>query len=166
MSQQHGWVGVDLDGVLAHYDGWKGADHIGEPIPAMVGRVKGWLAEGKTVKIMTARVHPNQEAKTLETVRYWIEHWCLNHVGQKLEITHEKDYGMVELWDDRAVQVIPNTGRTVGELADKMASAFEVFRQAHVLEESGMLARDETLEDVWLCALQALAEYLRATGRG
>jgi len=28
-----GWVGVDLDGTLAHYDGWKGADHIGEPGP-------------------------------------------------------------------------------------------------------------------------------------
>jgi hypothetical protein len=27
-----GWIGVDLDGTLAHYDGWKGIDHIGEPI--------------------------------------------------------------------------------------------------------------------------------------
>lgn len=46
MSSQQGWIGVDLDGTLAHYDGWKGADHIGEPIPAMVERVKQWLSEG------------------------------------------------------------------------------------------------------------------------
>jgi hypothetical protein len=34
-----GWIGVDLDATLAKYDGWKSADHIGEPIPAMVDRV-------------------------------------------------------------------------------------------------------------------------------
>ena len=41
------WIGVDLDGTLAHYKGWKGRDHIGEPIPAMMQRVKQWLEEGK-----------------------------------------------------------------------------------------------------------------------
>lgn len=29
-----GWIGVDLDGTLAHYSGWSDPDHIGEPIPA------------------------------------------------------------------------------------------------------------------------------------
>jgi len=43
-----GWIGVDLDGTLAHYEGFKGAQHIGEPISPMVERVKRWLAEGKT----------------------------------------------------------------------------------------------------------------------
>jgi hypothetical protein len=56
MSTQ-GWIGVDLDGTMAYYDGWKGADHIGEPIPAMVERVKRWLAEGREVRIFTARVY-------------------------------------------------------------------------------------------------------------
>jgi hypothetical protein len=32
-----GWVGVDLDGRLARYDGWQGASHIGEPIASNVG---------------------------------------------------------------------------------------------------------------------------------
>ena len=27
-----GWYGFDLDGTLAKYDGWKGIDHIGEPV--------------------------------------------------------------------------------------------------------------------------------------
>lgn len=26
-----GWIGVDLDGTLAEYHGWKGAEHIGQP---------------------------------------------------------------------------------------------------------------------------------------
>ena len=26
---------IDFDGVLAHYDGWKGEDHLGEPIEGM-----------------------------------------------------------------------------------------------------------------------------------
>jgi hypothetical protein len=47
----NGWIGVDLDGTLAHYDGWKGADHIGEPIAPMVERVKRWLSEGHEVRV-------------------------------------------------------------------------------------------------------------------
>lgn len=30
------WLGVDLDGTLAVYDKWRGIEHIGAPIPAMV----------------------------------------------------------------------------------------------------------------------------------
>ena len=31
-----------------------------------------------------------------------------------LEITNAKDMDMIELWDDRCVQVIPNTGKPIG----------------------------------------------------
>ena len=37
------WIGVDLDGTLAEWDGWKGHEHIGPPIPAMLERVKRWI---------------------------------------------------------------------------------------------------------------------------
>lgn len=106
-----GWIGVDLDGTLAQYDTWRGIEHVGEPVPAMLERVKRWLTEGKEVRIFTARVNPNQEKRSLDRVRHWIEVWCIQHIGQKLPITCEKDYGMVELWDDRCVQVECNTGR-------------------------------------------------------
>lgn len=33
-----GWIGVDLDGTLAEYDGWKGPDEIGAPVEPMVER--------------------------------------------------------------------------------------------------------------------------------
>lgn len=54
-----GWVGVDLDGTLAHYDEFRGDDHVGEPIEPMVRRVRKMLDEGKDVRIFTARQpHP------------------------------------------------------------------------------------------------------------
>ena len=53
-----GWIGVDLDGTLAEYDKWVSPTHIGKPILRMVKRVQKWLAEGRQVKIMTARVYP------------------------------------------------------------------------------------------------------------
>lgn len=110
----NGWIGVDLDGTLAHYDGWRGAGHIGEPVPAMVERVKRWLGEGRQVKIFTARVYndsaPGRFAEAVES-QLAIEAWCQKHLGRKLPITCVKDFGMVEFWDDRAVQVVTNTGR-------------------------------------------------------
>jgi hypothetical protein len=102
-----GWIGVDLDGTLAEYHGWVAADHIGPPIPAMVERVKAWLAEGRQVRIFTARV--SDPAETIEPIKAW----CREHLGRELPVTNVKDYGMVELWDDRAVTVEPNTGRVI-----------------------------------------------------
>ena len=100
------WIGVDLDGTLAHYTGWRGADHIGEPIPAMMERVRRWIDEGLTVKIFTARACiPAQ----VPPVQAWLE----RHGLPALEVTNVKDFGMVELWDDRCIQVHPNTGEPV-----------------------------------------------------
>lgn len=101
-----GWIGVDLDGTLAEYGGWQGADHIGAPVPRMLERVKGWLAEGREVKIFTARACIPEQ---LPPVQEWLE----RHGIGGLEITNMKDFGMIELWDDRCVQVIPNTGIAV-----------------------------------------------------
>ena len=97
------WIGVDLDGTLAYFDGWKGADHIGEPIPLMLERVKKWIADGKEVKIFTSRASVPQQ---IPPIRLWLKKYGL----PDLEITNLKDWEMVELWDDRAIQLIPNTG--------------------------------------------------------
>jgi len=111
---QKGWIGVDLDGTLAIYDGWKGIEHIGEPILPMVDRVKQWIADGRDVRIMTARVS-EQSLKAnsvyLDAIVAPIQRWCLKHIGYKLPVTCKKDLEMIELWDDRCVQVIPNTGQ-------------------------------------------------------
>jgi hypothetical protein len=39
------------------------------------------------------------------------EAWCKRHLGQILPVTHEKDWDMVMLLDDRARQVERDTGR-------------------------------------------------------
>lgn len=103
-----GWIGVDLDGTLAVYGEWVGPEHIGKPIPLMVERVLAWLDAGHEVKIFTARVCYCEEGSEMHKV---IESWCQKHIGRVLPITCQKDYGMVELWDDRCVQVVPNDGR-------------------------------------------------------
>jgi hypothetical protein len=111
---ENGWIGVDLDGTLAHYDGWKGIEHIGEPIPAMLDRVKAWLADGWEVRIFTARVAATgKRDMQAHLARNHIELYCQEHIGRVLPVTNAKDFGMVELWDDRAVQVITNTGIAV-----------------------------------------------------
>jgi hypothetical protein len=108
-----GWIGVDLDGTLARYDGWKGIEHVGEPIPAMLNRVKKWLAEGREVKIFTARMAC--EGDTRREVIQAIHDWCVRNGLPKLQITNVKDFAMIELYDDRCVQVEMNTGRLIGE---------------------------------------------------
>ncbi len=104
-----GWIGVDLDGTLAEYHGWNGGA-IGEPVPAMLSRVKEWLAKEQSVKIFTARACTN-DAEQIALIKAW----CVQHVGQELEVTATKDFAMIELWDDRCIQVIPNKGVPVQE---------------------------------------------------
>lgn len=113
----NGWIGVDLDGTLATYDEWRGPSHIGTPIVDMVNRVKSWLDEGRDVRIFTARVsHDGTERRQHDAVLAYlaIRNWCLAHIGVALAITNVKDYAMIELWDDRAVQVQTNTGIVIG----------------------------------------------------
>ena len=106
-----GWIGVDLDGTLAFYDMWRGMEHIGKPIPAMAFRVKNWLADGKEVKIFTAR------ACVAEAVPF-VAKWRLEHFGKVLPVTNMKDFGMIKLYDDRAIQVEENTGRIISGKSD------------------------------------------------
>lgn len=132
----NGWIGVDFDGTLATYDKWVDSAHCGEPIAPMVERVKRWVADGREVRIFTARIFPVWYAEPQALNGEWgllpgvgttkeriidcgravlaIQNWCMQHLGFVLTITCVKDFGMIELYDDRCVQVIPNTGEIVG----------------------------------------------------
>jgi hypothetical protein len=107
-----GWIGVDLDGTLAFYDGWRGHKHVGAPIPLMVKMVKEWRKQGIRVKIFTARVSMDEGKELQETIQA-IESWSKIYIGEVLEITCKKDFSMIRLYDDRAIQVITNTGQPV-----------------------------------------------------
>lgn len=113
-----GWIGVDFDGTLAEYHGWNGGK-LGEPIPAMLDRVKRWISEGREVRIVTARVGATgftsgfghiDSHQFADDQRLKIAEWCRKHIGQALPITASKDFKMLELWDDRAVRVHQNSG--------------------------------------------------------
>jgi hypothetical protein len=100
-------IAVDLDGTLAeHTDAPFDPEHVGEPIPAMVARVKRWIAEGKQVIIFTARA---SEPRHIPPIRRWLKEQGLGG----LKVTNRKTPDIVQLWDDRAVRVERNTGHGI-----------------------------------------------------
>lgn len=104
-----GWIGVDLDGTLAEHTNNYQDDIVGKPIPRMLFRVRQWVSMGIEVRIFTARASNSNPHRDVSIKA--IKKWCLLYVGQELTITAEKDFSMVSLWDDRAIQVESNTGR-------------------------------------------------------
>lgn len=139
-----GWIGFDLDGTLATYDGWKGIDHIGKPVKPMVDLITKLHRQGRRVKILTARVTPRpledgtvQEqyvtvpdgdgGATKQYARQYIQDWCHFNLGFVPEIVYAKDHLMLELYDDRVKQVEPNTGVVLEDevfrLREKLAQA-------------------------------------------
>lgn len=128
-----GWYGFDLDGTLAKYDKWEGIDHIGEPVKPMVDLIKKMHAEGKVVKILTARIAPHKlEDGTVgesyitipdgegganrNYAHQFINDWCHFNLGFIPEIVYQKDHLMLELYDDRVKQVVLNNGILVEDL--------------------------------------------------
>jgi len=101
------WIGVDLDGTLSEHSDAISLDQIGPPVPQMVARVKDWIGQGYTVKIFTARASIPEGIPP-------VERWLAEQGLPALEVTCEKDFHMIELWDDRGVQVIANLGQPVG----------------------------------------------------
>lgn len=97
---------MDFDGTLSEYHEYIVAKRFGPPIPLMMARVRGWLRDGVTVKLVTARAADPDEAKA-------VQDWCEANGLPRLEVTDRKDYGMIELWDDRAIQVERNTGKRI-----------------------------------------------------
>lgn len=128
------WIGVDLDGTLAKYDPRDAG--IGEPIPEMVELVKEYLKIDCEVRIVTARafewlcaelraqgeygsgetLHKDEAQALFIRDILPIHEWCEKHIGESFPVTALKDYGMLKLYDDRAIQVEHNTGRLIQDL--------------------------------------------------
>ena len=114
------WIGFDLDGTLAEYNGWSGVENIGKPVKPMCDIIKKLHSEGIKVKIVTARVAPKdvrEGEQQADKAREYIKEWCKDNLGFVPEITHEKDALMEKMYDDRAVQVIPNEGIPIEDAA-------------------------------------------------
>ena len=119
-------IAVDFDKTLAHDEGgWKGPAHLGEPVKHMLKKVRGWLEDGETVKILTARVSTSLPEAEREAARKAIEEWCVRHLGRKLEVTSDKDPGMDKIYDDKARRVEPNDGHVVKSRVEALKSVEE-----------------------------------------
>jgi hypothetical protein len=107
MPTGRGWIGFDLDGTLAEYEHWQGMEHIGPPVPPMVRLASHLIGLGWTVKLVTARfTDPSWE----QLGRLAWEAWSTAAFGLILPVTASKDFAMVWLFDDRASNVVKNTG--------------------------------------------------------
>lgn len=100
------WIGFDLDGTLAEYNGKVNFFMIGEPVPKMVELLHFFRDSGFTVKIFTARV-------TFPGQIYLVQKWCEKHLGFVPEVTNQKDFDLIRFYDDRCIQVITNKGDIV-----------------------------------------------------
>src|SRR5258708_2659092 len=106
-----GYYAIDLDGTLAEYHHDFKHDELGMPIHKTVSLIKEMLGQGYDVRILTARVGPQSDDTNVDDVRTMIENWCLEHIGTILIVQNHKCYEMIQLYDDRAIQVELNTGR-------------------------------------------------------
>ena len=143
-----GYIGVDLDGTIARYDGWKGASHIGAPLEPLVSQIKDGLARGIEYRIVTARVCSGNSAAAES--RKAIAAWCLEVLGRELPMQAEKTYDMIRLLDDRASRVQFNTGRLAEDLL--VESGLKLERRLDAAKEllagTGMTKKEieETLD--------------------
>jgi hypothetical protein len=105
------WIGVDLDGTLAKYHDNIVGNMIGEVVEPMKSLILDWIEEDIEVKIFTARLTTGDKNTAIKN----IQNWLVKNGMPKLDVTNVKDYYMMELYDDRAVQVEFNTGVIYGE---------------------------------------------------
>ena len=148
-----GWIGFDLDGTLAKYDGWHGIDHIGEPIKPIVELITKLHKQGRRVKIFTARIAPRkledgtfgesyitvpngERGATKQYAFQYINDWCHLNLGFVPEIVYKKDPLMLELYDDRTKQVEPNTGIVI---EDELAKYREMYGLLPHIAEVGKM---------------------------
>lgn len=70
------------------------------------------LSPGENMWVRTMYLGMNQWG-----AKEFIADWCLRNLGFLPKITHEKDHLMLELYDDRVKQVIPNRGVLMEDVA-------------------------------------------------
>ena len=89
--------------------------------------------------------------------REFVIDWCLEYLGFLPEITHEKDHLMLELYDDRVKQVVPNEGLLVEDLYRERG---EILRKVHS-DNGWLLAKLNSkingfISGLWMGALSVI----------
>jgi hypothetical protein len=117
-------IAIDLDGTLARYDGWKGLDKIGDPLPGAVEMVNALVREepdgawDNEVIVFTTRTNPlvnlEPDWKLRERIEKWLEHWGFS---DKIKVYAGPGKPLADLYiDDRAFYHPTNQAWTMREV--------------------------------------------------
>lgn len=117
-------IAIDLDGTLARYDGWKGLDHIGDPLPGAVQMVNALVEEEPNaawqdeVIVFTTRmntkINPGTIDKLGEHISNWLEHWGFS---DKVRVYAGPGKPLADMYvDDRAFHHPTNQAWTMREV--------------------------------------------------
>lgn len=125
------WIGFDLDGTLARTDNpghFEPPYPLGEPRTEMLEAARQLIAAGITVKIFTARA---SEPAAIPLVQQWAE----KHGLGRLEVTNQKDYGLLRFYDDRAIPFpLETCARPSASAPDQRKQTFSAIAQKHLAE--------------------------------
>lgn len=96
-------IGVDFDGTLVEYDGYKGDFEFGKPIQSMIDECSKAIGNGYKIVVFSARCDCDEVNNAI------IEH--LSKAGLDVHgATNIKLKIFKEFWDDRAMRVRKNKG--------------------------------------------------------
>lgn len=95
------WLSIDFDGVVSTYDGWKGFDVLGQPIPEVRECLKACREKGYKIVIFTTRLDT-------PTLRAWLKEHdipynSINSTSHNPPHTSTKPISHVII-DDRAIR--------------------------------------------------------------
>lgn len=116
-------VCVDLDGVLAKYDGWRGLETFGEPIPGAVEFTRQ-LSDWAEVVIFTSRCNPDGSRISMPKREALVKAWLKKHefAWDEIYVGKGKPHASAYI-DDRAVSCRPQAdGPVAFETAAKLAA--------------------------------------------
>jgi hypothetical protein len=99
-------IAIDLDGVLAQYDGWKGPDHYGEPMPGAVDFLRALITADMQPILHTTREGPG--------LNEWLHQHIPPEVLMHLIVTKIKQPAWLYI-DDRCF-LFKGTFPTIGEI--------------------------------------------------
>lgn len=122
-------VAVDLDGVLAQYDGWEGLEEIGDPVDGSQSFMEGLQDLGVEVVVHTTRMNPDpfydgEERHRPEEAREILESWLeRNGIPYDRVFTGTGKPIASAYVDDRAVLCRPDGDRIESALEFKAALA-------------------------------------------
>jgi hypothetical protein len=106
-------VAVDFDGVLAEYDGWKGAENLGQPRADVVAALRALRAEGWKIVVHTTR--------SAEQISGYlaIHQIPYDDINRNAAYNNEGSKPVATVyWDDRALRYSGDAARDLDSIRD------------------------------------------------